>query len=172
MAAAGVFAGPVGRPLWLAAVASAGAGGAVLLGLALMTVLSVLGRAILNQPLPGDFEIMENGIAAGVGLLLPYAQAKRGHVIVDFMTNWAPARWRRRLDGLAALLFAGLFALLLWRGVAGALDAWRGDEQTVILAWPIWPFFVPVLLGLALSILILLLQAWNDLLQRPAQVAA
>lgn len=164
--AAGVFAGPVGRPLWLAAVAAAGAGGAVLLGLALLTVCSVLGRALFNQPIPGDFELMENGIAAGVGLLLPYAQVKRGHVIVDFMTGWAPPAWRRRLDGLAALLFAALFALLLWRGVLGAEDSLRSDEQTVILGWPIWPFFLPVLLGLLLSTLILLRQAAADLAGR------
>lgn len=162
--AAGVFAGPVGRPLWFAAVAAAGAGGVVLLGLALLTVCSVLGRVIFNQPIPGDFELMENGIAAGVGLLLPYAQAKRGHVIVDFMTSWAPPAWRHRLDGLAALLFAALFALLLWRGVIGAEDTFRSDEQTVILGWPIWPFFLPVLLGLLLSTLILLRQACADLL--------
>ena len=157
------FAGPVGRPLWLAAVASAGAGGAVLLALALTTVRSVLGRALFNQPIPGDFEIMENGVAVAVALLLPFAQIKRGHVIVDFMTNWAPAAWRRRLDGLAALIFAGLFALLLWRGVLGTRDAYGAREETVILALPVWLFFLPLLFGLGLCLLVLLRQAWCDL---------
>lgn len=167
MAAAATFAGPVGRPLWLAAVASAGVGGAVLLGLALTTVLSVLGRALLNQPIPGDFEIMENGIAVAVALLLPFAQVKRGHVIVDFMTSWAPASWRRRLDGLAALVFAGLFGLLLWRSLLGTQDAWRSQEETVTLALPVWLFFLPVLFGLALCLLVLLRQAWCDLAPAP-----
>lgn len=162
-AAAESFTGPVGRGLRLAAVAAAGLGAALLIGLALLTVLSVLGRALFNQPIPGDFELMENGIAAAVGLLLPFAQLRRGHVIVDFMTGWAPAAWRRRLDGLAALLFAALLGLLVWRGLLGLRDAWQADEQTVILGWPVWPFMAPLLLGLALSALLLLRQAWCDL---------
>ena len=52
-------------------------GGAVLIVLTLLTVASVSGRALIPLglgPLPGDFELVEAGVAFAVFAFLPWCQ--------------------------------------------------------------------------------------------------
>ena len=58
----------------------------VLAGIAMTTVVSVLGRKFFGGAIAGDFEIVEIGCAVAVSLFLPYCQLNKGNVIVDFFT--------------------------------------------------------------------------------------
>ena len=70
------------------------AGGFMLIVLALLTVISVIGRTINAcgfGPIQGDFELVENGTAFVVFCSLPYCQIRFGHVSVDILSRRFPA---------------------------------------------------------------------------------
>ena len=61
-------------------------GGAAAFGVAAMTVTSISMRATVSQPIPGDVEITQFGIALSITLCLPWCQMNRANIIVDFFT--------------------------------------------------------------------------------------
>ena len=72
-------------------------GGFILAIIAVVTVASIIGRALLPfglGPIKGDFEIVEIGCAIAVFSFLPLAQLRRGHVTVDIFVSALPARAR------------------------------------------------------------------------------
>ncbi len=74
----------VGRILYRITAALAIFGGFVVGAVALMTTISVTGRAALSMPVPGDVELIEIGTNTAVFAFLPFCQLMRGNVIVDF----------------------------------------------------------------------------------------
>jgi TRAP-type C4-dicarboxylate transport system permease small subunit len=144
------------------------AGAATALAVALMVVTSVAGRALFGKPVPGDFELVQLGIALAISLGLPWCQARRGHIIVDFFTQRASARTRRRLDAGGALGLAAMCALLAWRSAAGALAVREAQETSMILALPMWWAYASLAPGLALTAAIALVQALRGRAADPA----
>src|SRR5918995_4732454 len=102
----------LGRALHRIATGVALLGGLVLFALTLLTVISVLGRAAFSAPIPGDFELVELGMAVAIFAFLPYCQIVRGNGIVDLFTNQASPRTKALLDGVGNLLFTAIAALL------------------------------------------------------------
>lgn len=117
---------------------------------ALMSVASVLGRAVLGLPVPGDYELVQMLSAMGIAMCLPYCQLRKGHVFVDFFTLWAPAGLKRVLDALAALFLALCAFLLAWRVWDGMLEAREYGETSMVISLPVWWGYVPVVPALAL----------------------
>lgn len=148
--------GRIGRALYLAADLFATGGGLVLVALALMTVASVLGRALFSAPVPGDFELVEIGCAVAVFAFLPYCQLHHGNVVVDFFTLGISRRTRNRMDSIGGLVFALISGLLTWRLVLGGYDMYRYGEQTMILGLSRWWGFIPMVASLALLTLVCL----------------
>ena len=93
----------------------------MLFALTLLTVISVVGRAAFSAPIPGDFELVELGMAVTIFAFLPYCQIVRGNVIVDLFTTRASPRTRALLDSIGNLLTA-IAALLTWRAALGGLE--------------------------------------------------
>ena len=143
---------------WCSAFAVAGAG--VGLAVALMVVVSVIGRAGFGLPIPGDVELTQLGIALAISLGLPWCQARRGNIIVDFFTQSASPRTLRLLDAGGALLLALMCALLAWRSAAGALAVREAHETSMILALPMWWAYASLAPGLALAALVAVVQAF------------
>ncbi|TVT58662.1 MAG: TRAP transporter small permease [Azoarcus sp. PHD] len=146
--------GLVGRSISTACALLAVLGGVFFLAEALMSVTSVIGRALFNLPVPGDYELVQMLSAMGVAMCLPYCQLKRGHVFVDFFTVWAPSSLKRVLDAIAALLLAAMSFLLAWRTWEGMLEMREYGETSMVIALPVWWGYVPVapsfaLLGIA-----------------------
>ena len=139
------------------------AGGAAAAALALMTVASVLMRAMLSRPIPGDVELMQMGIALCISLFLPWCQLHRANIIVDFFTDRLPQRGRRALDGLGSLLLALMCLLLAARTAAGALAVHGAGETTMIIGLPMWWAYAMLAPGLALTALIALWQGQRQL---------
>ena len=146
---------------WLEKLAAAFAllGGACALAVALMTLWSVVGRALFAHPLPGDVELSQIGIALAVALCLPWCQLRRGNIIVDFFTQSAGERVNGALDRFGALLLAVMLGLLAWRSGAGAMAVAEAGEQTMILGLPMWWGYAVLAPGLALTAVIACVQA-------------
>jgi len=136
-------------------------GGVVLVGLILLTCISVLGRsgntlghadwleaiapalgeAIIGTgigPVLGDFEVVEAGIAFAVFAFLPWCQLRLGHATVDIFTAMLPERGNRVLVTFWDILFALMLILIAWRLYEGMAGKFRNGQTTFLLQFPIW----------------------------------
>ncbi len=152
-------ASPVGVLLRRLATLFAWVGAAVALAVALMVVVSIVGRTALHRPIQGDVELTQLGIALAISLSLPWCQFLRANIIVDFFTQKLGARALGRLDAVGALLVAAMSALLAWRAGVGAVAVHQAHETTMILSLPMWWTYASLAPGLALAALVALWQA-------------
>lgn len=158
-------------------------GGIVLMGMALVTVASVGGRALLSfgfTPITGDFELVEAGCAIAVFAFMPWCQLNRGHVSVDIVVDQMPPRLRAALGLVGDLTVAVVSGLILWRLYLGFAEKfpygsdelraalWMGSkpyfpETTYELELPIWLPFGLCLIGAALFFVVSLYTVWRAL---------
>lgn len=136
--------GPLGRLLDYACRAFALGGGIVLTGIALMSVVSIVGRATTGKPISGDFELVQMGCAISVAMFLPVCQMMRGHVIVDFFTAHAKPRTLALMDGVAGVVLGLASFLIASRLGAGMLELKANGDSTMILGVPTWYAYVPI----------------------------
>jgi TRAP-type C4-dicarboxylate transport system permease small subunit len=127
------------RFLEYAAKALALLGGAFALIVAMVMVVSVLGRWLFATPIPGDFEIAQIGTAIAVFAFLPYCQVVRGNIVVDTFTAALPARIRARIDGICDMVYAIAMALVAGCLARGTWDTLVSQEVSMVLRLPVWP---------------------------------
>lgn len=183
MALAGKAEARVGR--WVEALARwfAYAGGVVLTAAALITTLSIIGRAMLPLglgPIRGDYELVGNGCALAVFAFLPWCQLRRGHVTVDIFVSPLPLRWQAALGFLGDAMITLCAGVILWRLYLGfgekfpyGSDALRAalsfgskpyyPESTYELAIPFWIPYAIALLGAAVFFVVSLYTMWRSL---------
>jgi TRAP-type C4-dicarboxylate transport system permease small subunit len=135
------------------------AGGVIASAVALNTVLSVIGRAAIAKPIPGDVELTQFGIALAISLCLPWCQLHRANIIVDFFTQKLSPRRQGLLDAFGALLLAAMCMLLAWRTAVGAVAVQQAGETSMIIGLPMWWTYASLAPGLALTALVALMQA-------------
>jgi TRAP-type C4-dicarboxylate transport system permease small subunit len=129
------------RAIYAASRFAAWIGGAVLCALAVMSVISIAGRALSGlglKPVPGDFELVEVGTALAVFCFLPWCHLKRGHAVVDLFWNHYPRPMQRVLDVSTELLTVVVWVLLTWRMGVAMLDYRANGETSFILGMPVW----------------------------------
>jgi len=170
----------LGRVLNAVSRVFAYAGGLLLVALALMTVVSILGRRIFNQPIPGDYELVANGCALAVFAFLPLCQLARGHVTVDIFVDQLPARLKAFLGFLGDILITVAAWLILRQLYLGfgekypyGSDAFRErlamgykpffPETTYELEIPVWIPYGVAVLGAALFFLVSAYTVWRSL---------
>jgi TRAP-type C4-dicarboxylate transport system permease small subunit len=148
------------RVLELLAKGCAILAGVLLTGITLMTCASLIGRNTTGTTLVGDFEL--TGVAAGaaIALFMPWAQARKANIIVDFFTAKASPGVNERLDRLGALFLALCMGLLAWRTVLGGLNAWRSNSGTMMLGFPEWIVYSVMVPPLVLTAVIALVQSF------------
>lgn len=145
----------INRVAWLFAMV----GGLCASLVALMTVVSVTGRAAFSAPIQGDVELTQLGVALCISLCLPWCQVHGANIIVDFFTQKAGPRMQAQLDGVGALALAVMTALLSWRTAVGAVSIHEAGETSVILGLPMWWTYAMLAPGLALTSFVALIQA-------------
>ncbi len=156
---------------WIAQ-AFALAGAAIALTVATTTVASVALRALTTQPIQGDIEITQFGIALAISLMLPWCQLKGANITVDFFTQRLRERSLHWLDGLGCVLIAVMYALLAWRTGVGAWAVAQAGETSMIRGWPMWWVYACLAPGLALAALVALAQAAGHFSFKPSTPSA
>ncbi len=146
--------GAVSRLLHIACDVCGVAGGVVLIGMAGMTVASVIGRAFFDSPILGDVELVQLGLAVCVSAFLPYAQFQRSNIVVDFFTTRASRKAQRRMDGFGTLLYSVMMALLAWQVWVGGAAARENGEVSMLMSLPVWISYMAMVPGLVLSALV------------------
>jgi TRAP-type mannitol/chloroaromatic compound transport system permease small subunit len=145
---------PLGFFLLAASRNLAYTGGAIMIVLIAMSLVSIVGRKLFSMPIPGDLEIMQMGAAVAAAMFFPYCQMNDSHVRVDFFTTRLPPRARAALDGIAALLLGCVMLLLSWRTTVAALASKQSGDSSVMLGLPQWlaeALIVPSLILFALT---------------------
>lgn len=135
-----------------AAVAERLAAGFLLL-LMVVVMVDVVGRSVLNQPLPWGTEVLEVLLAASIFLLYPILALQGGHVTVDLIHMPRMATAQRVLTGLIG---GALFAVIAWALCRQALLAADYGEAMPMLRLPYgYVFGVMAALALITSLLFL-----------------
>ncbi|MGE5159942.1 MAG: TRAP transporter small permease [Betaproteobacteria bacterium] len=127
------------------------AGGTLLVAVSGVTVVSVAGRWFADQPVTGDIELVQVGVAAAIALFLPYCQLHRSHLVVDFFTARSSGPVQRRLDAAGSVVAGGVFLVLAWRAGVAVSDMRAAAETTMVLGIPLWIAYAVMVPGLALA---------------------
>ena len=168
-------------------------GGCILILLAIMTVISTVGRAFVGLqvglgPIPGDFELVEAGTAVAVFCFMSWCHLTKGHVTVDIFADYLPAKINLSLifiGNILVLIVAFVVAWRLWMGFGEQVTWFEQpvrdvlgfgykpftNNTTYILGMPVWYSYFLSFIGAALFTLISVFTCWralNDLLGREA----
>lgn len=117
-----------------------GLAASLLLALMAVTGLDVVGRYILNAPLPGAFELTELLLGALVFAALPLVSRTGGHVEVDLLATVLPTRVNRLLGLFAAAISALVLCYFAWQLFHLGLQQLADGSRTVSLGVPYAPF--------------------------------
>ncbi len=125
-------------------------GGAVLLLMVVMTILSVIGRGINAYglgPIPGDFELIEFGSAFVIFWILPWAQISNGHVAVDVLARHFPKALNRVIAVISQILILVMAVFIARQLTLGFWDKFQYGEMSFILMMPVWWGYLAALPG-------------------------
>ena len=128
------------------------------MAMALIVVLDILLRVLFNKPILGVIELETFMLAILCFFSLAYTKIKEGHVSVDIFVGRFSQKFRLILNSIFFIFSIYLFAVISWEYVLQALEAVEVGEATVVLTWPMWPFYVLTSFGCALMALVLLNQ--------------
>lgn len=117
--------------------------------LALMFVMAgdVLGRYLLNRPVPGAYELVEYLMAIIVPFSVAYSAAQKCHVGVDILVEKLPRRTRAIVDIITELITIILVGFVIWQGWVGFFEAQSSGIKSAVLQLPNSPFLLAVPLG-------------------------
>ena len=108
---------------------------------AIMTIMvtDVIGRHLLNAPIPGAAELIELLMALLVFSALPLTTLRREHVQVDLFTGLIPIAARRVTGALANALAAVIVTFICWRLYDKTLEIAGYGDTTAFLRLPLAP---------------------------------
>lgn len=137
--------------------------GLVTLLLMVLAVVSVSGRLLFNQPLPGYVDWITMALPFIAFLGVSYTQRDGGHIRMDIVVGRFRGRMLWLVEGITATVTFLLLLFLIWgawshfgRSFDFAAPLWSRDS-TIDLNLPIWPtkILVPIMFGvLALRMLV------------------
>jgi TRAP-type C4-dicarboxylate transport system permease small subunit len=121
-----------------------------LAGLALLTLVDVLGRYVFSVPVRGAVEMTELLMVGVIFSGIVLATQRREHVVVDLLALPQRSGLRRLQQGAGIALataISGLLGAVTWSRALSALDF---GERTTILGVPLAPmvFFMSAMLWL------------------------
>lgn len=144
-------------------------GGLAIFSLMLLAVASIGGRNLLNTPLAGYVDIIEQLMPLIAYGALAYCHRLGGHVRMDIAVRFLPPRALWTLEAALTLLTALLAGALIWGGYAhfarsfdAAAPLWSRDSSLDI-ALPLWPMKLLIPMVFALFLLRLALHFFAQL---------
>jgi TRAP-type C4-dicarboxylate transport system permease small subunit len=148
---------PAGRFVYRLARYAAISGGAVLVVITLITIASVIGRALIPLGLgaiPGDFEIVQAGMLYAIFAFLPWCHLERGHAIVAILTDRLPVRLNAFAEFVWDVAMLLTSAFIAWRLGVGLLDKIGNKESTFILRMPLWVIYTAGSIGAVIFVVV------------------
>src|SRR5690606_9233681 len=131
---------PIGRLLIRLARLAAKADVIALAFEALVTVVSVIGRALIPlglAPIPGDVELVQASILFAVFAFLPWCHIERGHAVVAIVTDRFPVQLGALIEFIWDVVMVLAAAFITWRFAFGLVDKFGNKESSFILRIPL-----------------------------------
>jgi TRAP-type C4-dicarboxylate transport system permease small subunit len=111
----------------------------LLMAMMLITVVDVIGRYGLKQPVPGAYELIELMLAIVIFTALPLVCLRDENITVTILIERFPARTRQIYAGVVSLLCAGVLVAVAWRLYAHAAQLASYGDVTMFLRLPRGP---------------------------------
>ena len=123
-----------------------GIGGIILVAMMLITVFDVVLRCI-GRPMSGTYDLVALGGALVIGFSVPYTTFKKGHIVVDVLTDRLSEKGKNLFSVCTRLITLGLCFMIGWHLIRLGLDFHRTHEgsQTLQLS------YYPIAYGLAIG---------------------
>lgn len=148
---------PIGRLVFRLATAVAIIGGCALVVVTAVTVVSVVGRALIPlglKPILGDYEFAQVGVLFAIFCSLPLTQYLRGHADVALLTDRFAPRVAAVIELVMDLLTLVAFLFVVWRYTIGMMDKFANREVTLILHIPVWMIYAVGMVGAVTAVIV------------------
>lgn len=132
-----------------------------ILSLMFLAVAQVLGRLILNAPVPGFIDITEQAMAIFAFAGVAYCQRVGGHIRMEIVLGKLRGRTLYICEMLGVILIAFTVALLIWGAWFHFDRSWNFGDSTMDIRLPTWPSKLVVPVALSVLFLRLLLQIYG-----------
>jgi len=139
------------QPLRALVIVSAATGVAAYAAAALFTVGDVVGRQI-GMPISGVVDLVQLCVVGGAWLVIPYAFLTGAHVGVDLLVESFPRALETLLRTIAGLAAMALLTLMFNYCYETFQQKLMFGDRSQQLGIPIFYFWIPLLYGVALSI--------------------
>ncbi len=133
----------------------------ILLAMAALTTVDVVLRQF-GMAIPGSWEMVTFAMRWMIGLTLPYAFWAGQHVAVESFTEPLPDRARRACILLGSALGAVAMGIMAWRMWIRASQILAQGTRTSDLGMLVFYNWLPLILGCALSCLVLVFLVLRD----------
>ncbi len=131
-----------------------------------LTVGDIIGRYMLNQPVPGTFELTEISMVFIVFLALGIAHHEHEHISLDLAYNFFPPWLKQAVDLLVALISLAVIAAITWQLYLYSLRMLEGGYTTAVLRLPIHPFVLVAVVGTTAYALAIITDCGDSIRQR------
>jgi TRAP-type transport system small permease protein len=111
----------------------------LLFAMMIVTVVDVVGRYFLSQPLPGAYELTEIMLAMAVFTGLPLVCLREEHISVALLTDRLTPGLQNLHASLASLIGSMIFGVVSWELIAHANRLASYGDTTVFLRIPKGP---------------------------------
>lgn len=132
------------------------AGGAAVIGLALLIVVAVVCRYVFNSPIFGADDFNQILLVLTVAFAVGYSGRSGGQVVVEVLGIVSGPTLTRWTDIAVKSAGCAMMAVLVWMLVESGINAARYGETTLSLELTLQPLFWALAFGMALYGLVLL----------------
>lgn len=133
-------------------------GGAAMILMVGIIIVSVVMRYMLGQPMLGSNELVQMTSVTLVMAALPYCTEQEAHIRVDIF-DYVLGRWGCFAGDLFFRITSGfVLSVLTYRAVLKAMDTFRWNATTNMLSLPVWPMYVLLAVGTALTVIVFAVQ--------------
>jgi len=141
---------------------------AVLTMMMFLTAVDVVMRYVFRLPIPGAFELAEYMMAFIIPFAIAYCAVQKGHVSVELFFKRLPKFLQNSTQFVVSLLTLVFAAIMTWQNFLYIGETYRDQLASSVLLIPVYPFIIPVAIGLGIYALAILLQ----ILQPPPEERA
>ena len=129
----------------------------------IITTTDVVLRKVDNEGIYGTIDIIQLMIMSAAYLSIPYAFMSNSHVAVSILSDQMSIRWAAFSRLIACVLGFVFMCSIAWFGFAQAEMQNQYGDISMTLGIPMIYYWIPVLLGSALSGLVTLFLAFEAL---------
>ncbi len=140
---------------------------ALMLGATGLAIVEIVRRYLLDRTFHWGQDAVTYTMVSAVFLFFVVTQLRRSHLAVTALNEWLANRGHHRAIQVLRLvnttLALGFAGALTWWGVPAVARNYELGRLTQSMILPFWPFQAALLLSLALLIVTLLFQLYQDI---------